>query len=100
MAIYQRDREFLRIFSEIDIDVVPLRFIKDITCVLSDGRHIVLDEKDLREADEGNVDDLEHLIKQLDFYEDLSDLRIRIDYGLVERDVGADVNKILSKREK
>ena len=99
MAIYQRDRDFHKIFSEIDIDVVPLKFIKDITCVLSDGRHIVLDEDDLREADEGNGDDLENLIRQLDFYENLSDLRIRIDYDLVQRNVGADVDKILSKRE-
>lgn len=98
MAIYQRDRDFHRIFSEIDIDVVPLRFVKDITCILSDGRRIVLDDADLREADEGNLDDLENLIKQLDFYDNLSDLHIRIDYSLVELNVGVDVDKILSKR--
>lgn len=100
MAIYQRDRDFQQIFAEIDIDVVPLKFIKDITCVLSDGRKIVLDEDDLREADEDNSNDLENLIKQLDFYGELSDLNVRINYDLVEKRVEADVDRILSKREK
>lgn len=97
MAIYQRDRDFHRIFSEINIDVVPLRFIKNITCLLEDGRQVILDEDDLREADEGNADDLENLIKQLDFYENLSDLQIRIDYDLVERDVDDRVRDLLKK---
>lgn len=100
MAIYQRERDFQKIFSEIDIDVVPLRFVKDITCILSDGRKVVLDEHDLREADEGNIDDLENLIKQLDFYEHLSDLNIRINYDKVEQDVGTDVENILNKRDR
>lgn len=97
MAIYQRDRDFNRIFSEINIDVVPLRFIKNITCLLDDGTQVVLDEETLREADEGNTDDLERLIKKLDFYETLSDLQIRIDYDLVERDVDDRVRDILKR---
>ncbi|SRR6056297_2088539 len=97
MAIYQRDRDFHRIFSEINIDVVPLRFIKNITCLLEDGRQVVLDEVSLREADHGQSDDLENLIKALDFYEDLNDLQIRIDYDLVERDVDDRVKDILNK---
>lgn len=97
MAIYQRDRDFNKIFSEITIDVVPLRFIKNITCLLEDGTQVVLDEETLREADEGNTDDLEKLIKKLDFYETLSDLQIRIDYDLVERDVDDRVRDILRR---
>jgi hypothetical protein len=97
MAIYQRDRDFHKIFSEISIDVVPLRFIKNITCLLEDGRQVVLDEFALREADQGEADDLENLIKTLDFYEDLSDLQIRIDYELVERDVDDRVRDLLKK---
>jgi hypothetical protein len=97
MAIYQRDRNFQRIFSEINIDVVPLRFIKNITCLLEDGRQVVLDEADLRDADQGEADDLENLIKTLDFYHDLSDLKIRIDYDLVERDVDDRVRDLLKK---
>jgi hypothetical protein len=58
---------------------------------------VVLDEFALREADQGEADDLENLIKTLDFYEDLSDLQIRIDYELVERDVDDRVRDLLKK---
>jgi len=97
MAIYQRDRDFNKIFSEINIDIVPLRFIKEITCLLDDGTQVVLDETILREANQGETDDLEKLIKNLDFYESLSDLQIRIDYDLVERDVDNHVKNLLKR---
>lgn len=96
MAIYQRDRDFHRIFSEIDVDVIPLKFIKDITCHLNDGTKVVLNESDFRGEPEGN--DLESLIKKLDFYDELSDLKIRINYDRVEQDVGCEVAKILKDK--
>jgi len=94
MAIYQRDRNFHKIFAEIDVDVIPLKFIKDVTCYLTDGRKIVLDGADFGETEID--DDLEKLIKELDFYENLSDLKIRIDYNRVERDVESEVEKLLN----
>lgn len=96
MAIYQRDRDFHRLFSEIDIDVVPLKFVRDITCHLGDGTKIVLEEKDFSEHDlEHN--DIENLVRNLEFYESLVDLSIRINYDRVEDDTRADVEKILNK---
>ena len=94
MAIYERDRDFKKMFHEIEMSVIPLRFIKDIVCYLSDGSEIVLNEDDIKKADSGNSD-LTTLIQSQKFIEMLTDLRIRINYELVEEDVGGEVAKIL-----
>lgn len=96
MAIYQRDRDFHRLFAEIDVDVIPLKFIKDITCHLNDGTQVILDQDDFK--NEGGDGDLEMLIKNLEFYEHLADLKIRINYDLVESEVGSDVARILKDK--
>lgn len=93
MAIYQRDRNFYRIFSEVDVDVVPLKFIKDITCILGDGSTVVLDSTDFSKEPEDS--DLETMIKGLSFYEQVADLKILIDYEKVEQDVESEVAKLL-----
>jgi len=94
MAIYQRDREFHKLISEINVDVVPLRFVQDITCILGDGSKVVINEDDFAdEAAQG--DHIESLLRNLTFYEDLSDLQIRINYARVEANVVIDVNNIL-----
>jgi hypothetical protein len=94
MAIYQRDRDFHQIFADIDIDVIPLKFIRDVTCYLHDGTTVVLCEDDFTE-DERTEGNLETLIRNISFYDQVNDLKIRIDYGRVEEFVHIDVNKIL-----
>ena len=96
MAIYQRDRDFHKLFSEINVDIIPLRFIQDITCYLNNGKKIVLDATDLQDP-KIKSEHLEGLIKDLEFYELISDLSVRIDYGLVEADVEMEVNKLLNR---
>lgn len=95
MAIYERDRDFKRIFNEIEVGVIPLRFIRDIVCYLNDGSEVTLDEEDIKKA--GDADDVESLIRELHFFEMLTDLRIRIDYARVEEDVDGEVAKILKR---
>lgn len=99
MAIYQRDREFHRLFSEIEVDIIPIKFVRDITCYLLDGTTITLNESDLKKRypDDGN---LETVIKELEFYDELADLQIRINYDRVEKDVSVEVKNILSKLTK
>lgn len=99
MAIYQRDREFHRLFSEIEVDIIPIKFVRDITCYLLDGTTITLNENDLKKrySDDGN---LETVIKELEFYDELADLQIRINYDRVEKDVSVEVKNILSKLTK
>lgn len=94
MAIYQRDRDFRNLFSDINVNVIPLRFVHDVTFYLADGSKVTYDDTHFKTEDL-NLNDLESVIRDLDFYEDLSDLSIRINYGLVEKDVNRDVAKIL-----
>lgn len=96
MAIYKRDREFHYLFSQINVNVIPLRFVRDITCYLNNGAKIVLDRNDFSE-DDLNDNHLENLVKNLTFYDVISDLKVRIDYKKVEEDVGLEVTKILNQ---
>lgn len=95
MAIYQRDRNFRSIIDEIEVETIPLKFVRDITCYLHDGSKIILEQSDFEKVN--NTDNLENLIKDLDFFEMLSDLKIRIDFGKVEEDVSDQVTNILRK---
>lgn len=99
MAIYQRDRDFHQIFADIDVDVIPLKFIRDVTCYLNDGSTVILSENDFTE-DERAKGNLETLIRNISFYDQVADLKIRIDYGRVEKDVVIEVGKMLSILEK
>ena len=94
MAIYERDREFHKIFDEIEVGIIPLKFVRDITCFLKDGTNIILtvDDFDKFAPDAKHI---EHLVRDLPFYDRLTDLNIRIDYDLVEEDVSKKVAKIL-----
>ena len=76
MAIYQRDRNFYKLFSEINVDIIPVRFIQDITCYLNNGTKLVMDESDLA-SHNAESDHLEGLIKELAFFEHISDLSVR-----------------------
>jgi hypothetical protein len=99
MAIYQRDRDFHQMFADIEVDVVPLRFVKDITCHLNDGTKVVLHESDFTQ-EELETGDIETIIRGLHFYDSLTDLQVRIDYDRVEKDVVIDVDILLNKLKK
>lgn len=97
MAIHRNERRFQKIFSEIDINIVPVKFVKDVTCSLQNGNEIVLKAADLtnKTAD----DNLETVIRQLEFYDKLSELKIRINYELVEREVDEQVKILLNQTQ-
>jgi len=99
MAIYQRDRDFHRLFADIDINVVPLKFVREIVCHLGDGSKVVLGESDFTQ-DDMEHNDIENLVRNLSFYDRLVDLSISINYDRVEDKTRADVDKILSKLNK
>lgn len=94
MAIFQRDRDFHRIFSEINVSVIPLKYIKTITCYLRNGTKVTIAESDIVAND---CLDLESMIKTLDFYESVADIKININYDLVEREVTIEVDRILAR---
>lgn len=94
MAIYRRDRHFQNMMSEIEVETIPLRFVRNVNCVLHDGTTVVLGQSDF---DEDCKEDLESMIKDLEFFEAISDLRISIDFDKVEADVSEHVTQILKR---
>lgn len=98
MAIYQRDRNFYQLFSDINIDIIPLKFLKDITCILQDGTTVTMSKSEFRKF-ASDDDHLENLIKNLSFYNLLTDLKIRIDYDQVEQDVDNAVTRIFEAND-
>ena len=95
MAIYQRDRDFHTLFAEIEVDVIPLKFIKEVVCHLNNGKQVVLTETDFT-IEDLEMKDLDSMIRDLPFYEQMRDLSIRIDYHRVEKAVATQVNTMLT----
>lgn len=95
MAIYQRDRDFHTLFAEIEVDVIPLKFVREVVCHLNDGKKVVLTETDFT-VEDLEMKDLESMIRDLPFYEQMRDLSIRIDYNLVEKAVSKKVSTMLT----
>lgn len=95
MAIYKRDRDFNHMFSEIRVDVIPLKFVRDITFYLNNDTKLVYKETNFSENDINDTH-LEDFVKELPFYQCIVDLRVSIDYDLVEKYVSSEVQKLLS----
>jgi hypothetical protein len=95
MAIYQRDRNFHYLFSQIEVDVIPLKFVREVVCHLNSGKQIILTETDFSTKDLAEKD-LESVIRELPFHTQMCDLSIRIDYHRVESEVNKKVASMLT----
>jgi hypothetical protein len=80
--------------NDIEVDIIPLQFVQDITCILSNGSTVILSQDDF---DGTYNEDIESMIKSLDFFDSISDLSIRIDFDKVESDVSEHVTQILKR---
>jgi hypothetical protein len=94
MAIYQRNRGFQAIIDELEVNTIPIRFVRELICFLKDGR--VFEFKRFETVDDLDTD-LETFLKALDFFDELADLKIHIDYEKVEIDVNDQVTEIFKK---
>lgn len=97
MAIYTRERNFNRIIEDLNVNTIPLKFIKDITCLLTDGKELVLTKADFIKS---KSESLESLIENLGLDSVLADLKIRVDFGKVEEDVKEQVTNLLDFTKK
>lgn len=93
MAIYQRNRDFNQILNTVEINTVPLRFIRTLKCVFQNGSTVLIEKEDLAEEDLATKD-VKTLIKEQPFYESLEDLEIKINHVEVERFVTDSVEAI------
>lgn len=96
MAIYKRDRHFQSLMSEIEVATIPLRFVDTINCVLYDGTHVSLNQSNFTPESDG---DIENIIKELEFFDSIADLRIDINFDKVEADVDNCVARLLKRKD-
>jgi hypothetical protein len=95
MAIHKRQRQFQKLFGEIIIETIPLKFVRDITCNLDNGTTIVIGKDEIRRSSE-KFNSVEEYIQSLEFFSILSDLRIRPDFSKVEKDIESQLSEIFS----
>lgn len=96
MAIYQKERNIQSILRDIEVDTIPAKFVSSLTCFLRDGTVFTLSSDEFASSDDAD-DSIEAVVRDLEFFEMLSDLNIQIDYDKVEKDVTGLVSKILDK---
>jgi hypothetical protein len=94
MAIYKRERSFNNILKEISVLKVPLQFVSMIKCQLRCGDLVEFNKQDFEESE---ATDVECMIRNWEFYDQIEDFQIRIDFSKVEKDVDVEVSKLLDK---
>lgn len=94
MAIFRRDRSFSKIINEVDVESIPVHFIKRLKISLIDGSTIIIDHEDIQK-----VESIEALLIASDFASDIVDMAIELDYDGIEEDVTDQVNRLLNYKD-
>lgn len=95
MAIFRRDRSFSKIFDEVDVETIPVHFIKQVRFIMDDNTEIIIDQDEMQK-----VDSIEQLILGGSFRGNIVDMHIQLDYDSIEKDVTDNVNKLLNNDKK
>lgn len=91
MAIFRRDRSFSKIFDEVDVETIPVHFIKQVRFIMDDNTEIIIDHEEMQK-----VDSIEQLILGGSLSGNIVDMQIQLDYDSIEKDVTSNVNKLLN----
>ena len=94
MAIFRRDRSFSKIINEVDVESIPIHFIKRLKISLIDGSVVIIDQEELQK-----VESIESLLMASSFVHELVDMSIELDYDGIEEDVTEQVNRLLNYKD-
>lgn len=94
MAIVRKNREFSKIMEDVEVLTIPVRFIKKLTIFLEDDREIHFDSEDLE-----NLDSLETLLYKASFSEEITDMRVELDFSAIERTITRQVKILLDNKD-
>ena len=94
MAIFRRDRSFSKIMNEVDVESIPVHFIKRLKISLVDGSQVIIDHDELQK-----VESIESLLIASDFVSEIVDMAIELDYDGIEEDVTDQVNRLLNYKD-
>jgi hypothetical protein len=98
MGIKKRDRSFENIVREINIDVMPVDYIDELTLILADNTRVTFDGDDLNK-----IENVLQFIKMVaaeleeEHGEEVEKVEIGINYSALENDVNEKVKKLLNK---
>lgn len=94
MAIVRKNREFSKIMEDVEVITIPVRFIRKLTIFLEDNNEIHFDSEDLE-----NLDSLETLLHNASFSDDITDMRVELDFSEIEKTITHQVKLMLDKKE-
>ena len=94
MAISRRDRSFSKIINEVDVDTIPVHFIKRLKLTLDDGSLYIIEQDEVQKASS-----VEELLMSMHIANQLVDMSIELDYEGIELDVTEKVTNLLNKDE-
>ena len=88
--------------SYVSVQVIPMKFVKDIRYVSYDGRsapkHVQLDRTEIVKTKQYNADaDLDSFVRSLHIQGHVLDLQVNVDFNLIEEEVNSHVRNILTK---
>ena len=81
--------------DDVDVATIPTRFIQSLTVKFSTGDEMHLGSDDLL-----NLESIEDVISELDANENLSDLKVILDFDAIENEVKAVVSDIFDRIQK
>ena len=93
MAIYRRDRSFDNILRDVIADELPFKYVRQLEVELENGSVISW----LREDLEGFDSVAQVLAMNESLLDNITDIRIEVDFGDIEDDVSARVQSLLGK---
>ena len=94
MAISRRDRSFSKIINEVDVETIPVHFIKRLKLSLDDGSLYIIEQDEVQKASS-----IEELLMSMAIASQIIDMSIELDYEGIELDVTEKVTNLLNKDE-
>lgn len=94
MAIVRKNREFSKIMEDVEVLTIPVRFIKKLTIFLEDDKELQFDSEDLE-----NLDSLETLLYNASFSDEITDMRVELDFSAIERTITRQVKILLDNKD-
>jgi len=92
MAIYKKDRQFSKIMDDVELLTIPVCFIKRLYVYLEDGKEIYFEGEDIQE-----LDSVDQLLYRASFSDQISDIRVELDFTAIEKTITKQVKLLLDK---
>lgn len=94
MAIIRKSREFSKIMEDVEVLTIPIKFIKKLTILLENDKELYFNGEDLQ-----SLDNLETLLNKASFSDEITDMRVELDFSALEKTITRQVKILLDNRD-